>query len=56
MNHDYTHCLDASEDCPKECFRYQLVDDLKHANERMLISWANLKGTAECMKGEQNGD
>lgn len=29
MNHDYSHCAGFSPDCPKKCFRAQLVRDLK---------------------------
>lgn len=46
MNHDYEHCLDFERNCPKECFRAKLVRDL----DRIGISWANLKGTEECMR------
>ena len=32
MNHDNAHCLDYKDDCPKECFRGQLVRDLQTAS------------------------
>lgn len=49
MNHDYTHCLDEDENCPKTCFRKILNDDLKRGDNRgYVISWANLKNSKEC--------
>ena len=29
MNHDYAHCADFKDDCPKKCFRAKLVRDLQ---------------------------
>ena len=29
MNHDYAHCADFTEKCPRSCFRAQLARDLK---------------------------
>ena len=54
MIHDYTHCLNQDKDCPKECFRRQLNEDLKKKPQTVMrfVSWANLKGTEECKKGE----
>ena len=57
MNHDYAHCRDFKDDCPKGCFRAQLVRDLyeRSFSEKIVVSWANLKGTEECpLKGETN--
>ena len=54
MNHDYEHCLDYSIDCPKECFRGQLVKDLKSSNQCMAVSWMSFEGTYECMKRRDN--
>ena len=58
MNHDYTHCLDASEDCPDDCFRKAITMDIRKKMAkgytcRIIASWANLKGTEECLRGEQ---
>lgn len=25
MNHDYAHCMDYTADCPKDCYRAELV-------------------------------
>ena len=56
MNHDYAHCLNFRDDCPKECFRAQLSRDLrKYPYPGFFIIWANLKGTEECMrKGDKD--
>lgn len=58
MNHDYAHCLNFREDCPKGCFRAQLVRDLK-VNPGVIgiwISWMWFKGTAECMRKDGKHD
>ena len=59
MNHDYAHCADFTEKCPRDCFRAQLERDLKKnrpAYIGMTFSYAMLKGTAECpKKGEAHG-
>lgn len=56
MNHDYAHCLDYSPDCPKECFRGNLIRDLRNNNTINLIgvpiAWSHLKDTEECKKRE----
>ena len=49
MNHDYTHCSDYDDTCPNECFRAQLAKDLKPG---MIVSFASLKDTDECMRGK----
>ena len=54
MNHDYAHCADFTEDCPKECFRAELVRDLKQRTDLLGIpfSFMHFKGTEECKKKE----
>lgn len=54
MNHDYSHCIDYTNDCPKECFRAQLVRDLqKHPdNVPNGITWSALGGTEDCIRKE----
>lgn len=59
MNHDYAHCSDFTEKCPKECFRAMLARDLKNnfpAYIGMTFSYMMFKGTEECpKKGEGDG-
>ncbi len=43
MNHDYAHCIDCTDDCPKDCFRAQLVRDALSKHWTM-VSWAHFKG------------
>ena len=56
MNHDYAHCIDYTEKCPKKCFRAQLVRDLERFGKlwpygvNYPISWMHLEGTEECIK------
>ena len=51
MNHDYAHCSDYRDDCPKECFRGELVRDLKaNPNAQRFTTWSHLYGTDLCMK------
>ena len=54
MNHDYAHCLDFREDCPKKCFRAQLVRDLETRSDLMCIplTWAHFVGIEECKRWE----
>lgn len=58
MNHDYAHCADFTDKCPKKCFRAQLVRDLKKYGKlapyaiNFPISWQHFKGTEECKKRE----
>ena len=54
MNHDYAHCLDYNVECPEECFRGQLVKDLKSSNQCMTVSWMSFEVTDECMKRRNN--
>lgn len=53
MNHDYTHCADYKQFCPKSCFRAQLVKDLKQIPYPLPVSWMHLEGTDECMREEE---
>lgn len=43
MNHDYAHCIDCTEDCPKDCFRAQLVRESldKHLT---MVDFSHFKG------------
>ena len=58
MNHDYAHCADFTDGCPKKCFRAQLVRDLQKYGKlapygiNFPISWAHFKGTDECKRKE----
>lgn len=57
MNHDYAHCMDYRNDCPKECFRARLVRDLYKQAQcfpiyDIPISWMHFKGTDECKRKE----
>lgn len=56
MNHDYAHCLDQTDNCPKNCFRRQLNDDLK-ANSTIIpmriVSWMHFRGTGMCQIEEE---
>lgn len=47
MNHDYAHCADFKETCPMDCFRAQLVRDLKN-NPQRYTSWIHFSDTDEC--------
>lgn len=51
MNHDYAHCADFQKDCPKDCFRAQLVRDLDDNGtlKGAWISWMNFRKTDECI-------
>lgn len=54
MNHDYAHCIDYSPDCPKDCFRAELVIDLHRRTDLWFkpVSWMHFKGTDECKERE----
>ena len=52
MNHDYAHCADFKNDCPKNCFRAQLVRNLENIPIQYQVSWMRLKDTNECKKKE----
>ena len=62
MNHDYAHCADFKDDCPKKCFRAQLVRDLQRYGKlapyaiNFPVSWMHLKGTDECKRGDKDAD
>lgn len=47
MNHDYSHCSDCNDACPKDCFRAMLVRDL-HGRPGLPVSWSALRGIKEC--------
>ena len=49
MNHDNAHCIDYTDNCPKECYRGALVRDLKL---HQIVTWTHFKGTAECVIGK----
>ena len=51
MNHDYAHCADFKETCPTDCFRAQLVRDLKD-NPQRFTSWMRFSETNECPLNE----
>jgi len=50
MNHDFTHCAEYSNACPKSCFRGQLTEDLKNRPDLfgLTFSYAYFRGTDEC--------
>lgn len=56
MNHDYAHCFDWCKNCPKECFRAQLAEDLeKHKKEFIGIplTYSFFYGTDECVYSKE---
>ena len=54
MNHDATHCLDWSEECPKKCYRAMLTEELKRIYYPLPVSWAHFDGTRECEKRRED--
>lgn len=51
MNHDYAHCLDYTENCPKDCFRAPLHRDIEEHRSEFVgvpLTYAHLRGTDEC--------
>ena len=55
MNHDYAHCIDFTDDCPKDCFRAELVREAldKHW---AIVDWMHFKGdepVTECREYER---
>lgn len=48
MNHDYAHCIDYNKNCPRSCFRGQLVRDLNNHPMIKNVSYMSFKGTGEC--------
>lgn len=58
MNHDSSHCIDFQEDCPKDCFRAQLVRGLRRDPTQApmgLVSWMSFRALSECIKGKEDG-
>lgn len=49
MNHDYAHCSDFENDCPKGCFRAQLVRDMRRNPQKRYYTYQSFKGTGECL-------
>lgn len=57
MNHDYAHCMDFTDDCPKDCFRAQLARDLDNIIPiPYRITWMHLKGSSECEREENKNE
>ena len=54
MNHDYAHCMDHRDDCPKDCFRAKLKKKKKKRIDLlgMPFTWMHFKGTKECKRKE----
>ena len=53
MNHDYAHCLDYTENCPKDCFRAELQRDIKENRSVFIgvpLAYSHLGSTVECLK------
>lgn len=50
MNHDAAYCLDYSTDCPKNCYRAQLTEELRRIDYELPTSWCHFKGTRYCPK------
>ena len=55
MNHDYAHCLDFRDSCPKKCFRAELVRDLREREDliHVPISWVHFRETEQCPKNKE---
>lgn len=58
MNHDYAHCADYKPDCPKKCWRGELVRDLASRSDlsQITVSWEHFEGTQECQRGRGQDD
>lgn len=62
MNHDYAHCFDFTNDCPKDCFRAQLARDLLKYGKlapyaiNFPVSYMHFKGTDECPRKDGDAD
>ena len=39
MNHDYAHCEDYDVNCPKECFRAKLTEDLRQNQKSLSLHY-----------------
>ena len=50
MNHDATHCGNYSEECPKDCYRAQLTEELQQIKYPWPESFALFKNTDICPK------
>lgn len=50
MNHDMMHCGDYCDECPKDCYRGQLTEELKHIDYPWPVCFGMLKGTEYCPK------
>jgi len=52
MNHDYAHCMNFNDHCPKECFRAQLERDLRQRTDMVgvLLTYTNFALTDECLR------
>ena len=51
MNHDATHCFDYNPDeCPKDCYRAQLTEDLRKSKYPWPVSFSHMKCTEYCPK------
>lgn len=51
MNHDATHCYDYDpEECPKDCYRAELTEELRRINYPWPVSWSMFKYTDYCPK------
>ena len=56
MNHDYAHCADFTQKCPMNCFRAQLVRDLKlnsYLYRGMPISYIHFRQAGMCQIDEE---
>ena len=58
MNHDYSHCLDYLPNCPKECFRAQLTEDLRSRKDLIGVplTWTHFYKTDECVMEMENNE
>ena len=50
MTHDACHCIDYCEECPKDCYRAQLTEDLSKSRYPYPVAWAMFKNTEFCPK------
>lgn len=50
MNHDATHCFDYCEECPEDCYRAQLTEELRRIKYPWPVSYSSLKYTDMCPK------
>lgn len=56
MNHDAAHCLACDSRCPEECYRAQLVRELRNLTPcyPFPVAWSNFEGTNECLRGKKD--